>query len=158
MCVERGHIIRKDDGVNPSTAFPLQPVETREQKPGIDVPTPKCGKHEAVIDVAFVFTRRYLDPAASVDFGLAAEPAVAAGPSRGQGEKPSPAALETGSEIRDSLAALLSRYDGGYFKPVASLDSPYLARQQLPDSRSDSPVSRNSSFLGRAPPASLVVL
>jgi FG-GAP-like repeat len=66
--------------------------------------------------------------------------------------------VSTSSEVRDSLAALLSRYDAGYFKPVASLDSPYLARQQIPDSRSDSPVSRSSSYLGRAPPVSLFVL
>ena len=59
---------------------------------------------------------------------------------------------------RDSLAALISRYDAGYFKPVASLDSPYLARLQIPDSRLDSPLSRSSSFLGRAPPASILAL
>jgi hypothetical protein len=64
----------------------------------------------------------------------------------------------TSNEIRDSLAALLSRYDAGTFKPAASLDSPYLARLQIPDSRSDSIVSRSSSFLGRAPPASLRLL
>jgi FG-GAP-like repeat len=66
--------------------------------------------------------------------------------------------VSTSSEVRDSLAALLSRYDAGYFKPVASLDSPYLARQQIPDSRSDSPVSRSSSYLGRAPPVPFFVL
>jgi FG-GAP-like repeat len=64
----------------------------------------------------------------------------------------------TSNEIRDSLAAIVSRYDAGTFKPVASLDAPYLARLQIPDSRSDSIVSRSSSFLGRAPPASLCVL
>jgi hypothetical protein len=66
--------------------------------------------------------------------------------------------VSTSSEIRDSLAALPSRYDAGVYKPIASLDSPYLARLQIPDSRSDSPVSRSSSFLGRAPPVSLLVL
>jgi hypothetical protein len=64
----------------------------------------------------------------------------------------------TSYEIHDSLGALISRYDAGYFKPAASLDSPYLARLQIPDTRSDSPVSRNSSFLGRAPPVSLLAL
>jgi hypothetical protein len=62
------------------------------------------------------------------------------------------------NEIRDSAAALLSRYDAGYFKPVACLDSPYLARLQIPDRRSDSPVSRSWSFLGRAPPVSFLAL
>jgi hypothetical protein len=66
--------------------------------------------------------------------------------------------VSTNTEIRDSLAALLPRYDAGYFKPVASLDSPYLARLQIPDSCSDSPVSRNSRFLGRAPPFSFLAL
>jgi hypothetical protein len=64
----------------------------------------------------------------------------------------------TNNEIRDSLAVLISRYDAGYFKPAASLDSPYLARQQIPDLRSDSPVSRSSSFLGRAPPVPFLAL
>jgi FG-GAP-like repeat len=64
----------------------------------------------------------------------------------------------TSNEIRDSLAVLISRYDAGYFKPVASLDSPYLARLQIPDSRPDSQVSRSSSFLGRAPPVSFLAL
>ncbi|HEY4906521.1 MAG TPA: VCBS repeat-containing protein [Candidatus Acidoferrum sp.] len=64
----------------------------------------------------------------------------------------------TSNEIRDSAAALLSRFDAGYFKPVATLDSPYLARLQIPDLRLDSPVSRSSSFLGRAPPASFLAL
>ena len=63
----------------------------------------------------------------------------------------------TSNAVRDSLGALISRYDAGYFKPVASLDSPYLARLQIPDSRSDSIVSRSSSFLGRAPPSFLAV-
>jgi hypothetical protein len=64
----------------------------------------------------------------------------------------------TSNGIRDSLAALLPRYDAGYAKPTLSLDSPYLARLQIPDSRSDSPVSRGCSFLGRAPPVSLLAL
>jgi hypothetical protein len=66
--------------------------------------------------------------------------------------------VSTNSEIRDSVAALLSRYDAGVYKPIASLDSPYLARLQIPDSRSDSPVSRSSRFLGRAPPVSFLAL
>ncbi len=64
----------------------------------------------------------------------------------------------TNREIRDSLGALISRYDAGYFKPVASLASPYLARLQIPDSQLQSPVSRSASFLGRAPPVSFLIL
>jgi hypothetical protein len=64
----------------------------------------------------------------------------------------------TNHEIRDSLGALISRYDAGYFKPGASLDSPYLARLQIPDSQLESPVSRSASFLGRAPPVSFLAL
>ena len=66
--------------------------------------------------------------------------------------------VSTNGEIRDSLAALPSRYDAGVYKPVASLDSPYLARLQIPDSRLDSPVSRSSLYLGRAPPPSFLAL
>jgi FG-GAP-like repeat len=66
--------------------------------------------------------------------------------------------VSTNGEIRDSSAALLSRYDSGHFKPVASQDSLYLARLQIPDSRSGSPVSRSSCFLGRAPPVSFLAL
>ena len=61
----------------------------------------------------------------------------------------------TSNEIRDSLGAILPRYESIAFKPVALLDSPYLARLQIPVSVCFSRVSRSSSFLGRAPPVSL---
>jgi hypothetical protein len=61
----------------------------------------------------------------------------------------------TSNEIRDSLGAILPRYESVAFKPVALLDSLYLARLQIPDSVCFSRVSRSSSFLGRAPPVSL---
>ena len=64
----------------------------------------------------------------------------------------------TSDEIRDSLGAILPRYESIAFKPVALLDSPYLARLQIPVSVCFSRVSRSSSFLGRAPPVSLLSL
>jgi hypothetical protein len=64
----------------------------------------------------------------------------------------------TNSEVRDTPGAILSRYETGNFKHGASLDAVYFARLQIPDSLSDSPVSCTSSFLGRAPPASLLSL
>jgi hypothetical protein len=79
-------------------------------------------------------------------------------PEQFPGAFPDSSVVSTNSEIRDSLAALPPRYDAGVYKPITTLDSPYLARLQIPDSRSDSPVSRSSRFLGRAPPVSFLAL
>ncbi|MBV9887853.1 MAG: VCBS repeat-containing protein [Acidobacteria bacterium] len=62
----------------------------------------------------------------------------------------------TNTEIRDSLGATLPRYESIALKPLALIDSVYLARLQIPDSFCFSLVCRNGSFLGRAPPLSIL--
>jgi len=57
----------------------------------------------------------------------------------------------TESEIRDSVGAILPRYESAALKPVAHQDALYLARLQIPDSFYFSCISRSFS-LGRAPP------
>src|SRR5579863_7472900 len=60
----------------------------------------------------------------------------------------------TSREIRDSLGALLPRYESVAFKTVAVQDSLYLARLQIPDWFCFSLSSRIGASLGRAPPVS----
>jgi|SRR5579863_3337593 len=64
----------------------------------------------------------------------------------------------TSNEIRDSLGAVLPRYETIAFRPLRLLDSVYRARLQIPESFCFSRVSRIGPFLGRAPPAPLLSL